>query len=314
MIDILMATYNGEKYLKEQIDSILNQTYSKFTLHISDDKSTDKTVHILKEYANKDKRIKLYFQKQNIGYIKNFEYLISKSKADYIMLSDQDDVWLDNKVEVCLEKIKNDKLNLLISNLIIVDENLNVKHDSYFKLSQVKLDNNLELGNYLYANPAVGCAMMFDKKLAKELLPFPDLKHPYYVHDWYIYIMGQIYGKVGYIDTPLTKYRQHGNNLIGMHRKKTKDFKFIIQARTINLNYRIDFCDALLTKVHNKKRKEIIAFKLYLMNLRDTKFINFNLIKTNKYLKLVGLKRKILYIIPFHFPLFILSEKKIKNE
>ena len=79
-IDILMATYNGEKYLREQIDSILNQTYSKFRLLISDDCSQDKTREILKEYEEKDKRITVYYQEENLGYVKNFEFLLRKSR------------------------------------------------------------------------------------------------------------------------------------------------------------------------------------------------------------------------------------------
>ena len=98
-IDVLLATYNGEKYLKEQIDSILNQTYQNIHLIISDDCSKDETQKILKEYKEKDDRITVYIQEQNLGYIKNFEFLLEKVESDYYMLSDQDDVWLPEKIE-----------------------------------------------------------------------------------------------------------------------------------------------------------------------------------------------------------------------
>ena len=102
-IDILLPTYNGEKYLKEQIDSILNQTYKNIRLIISDDCSKDSTPKILEEYREKDERIELYLQKENIGVVKGIEFLLKKVKSNYYMLADQDDVWLPMKVEKSIE-------------------------------------------------------------------------------------------------------------------------------------------------------------------------------------------------------------------
>ena len=99
-IDILMATYNGEKYLKEQIESILNQTYSNFRLIVSDDCSTDNTRMILEEYQEKDNRIEIYYQDKNLGYIKNFEFLLNKVENNFYMLSDQDDIWITKSKKV----------------------------------------------------------------------------------------------------------------------------------------------------------------------------------------------------------------------
>lgn len=96
-IDVLLATYNGEKYVKEQIESILNQTYRNIRIIISDDCSTDNTVKILEEYKEKDKRIELYTQKENLGVVKNIEFLLKKVENELYMLSDQDDVWLPKK-------------------------------------------------------------------------------------------------------------------------------------------------------------------------------------------------------------------------
>ena len=101
-IDILLPTYNGEKYLKEQLDSILNQTYKNIRLIISDDCSKDSTPKILEEYRKKDERIELYLQKENIGVVKGIEFLLKKVKSNYYMLADQDDVWLPIKVEKSL--------------------------------------------------------------------------------------------------------------------------------------------------------------------------------------------------------------------
>ena len=111
-VDVLLATYNGEKYIREQIESILNQTYKNIRLIISDDCSTNEEVReILKEYEQKDNRIQLYFQPQNLGYTKNFEFVLTKSTAGYIAFSDHDDIWYPNKIEESLKILKEKSSN-----------------------------------------------------------------------------------------------------------------------------------------------------------------------------------------------------------
>ena len=113
-IEILLATYNTEQeYLKKQIDSILNQTYQNFKLLISDDHSIKKEIKtILETYQKQDKRIEIYTQESNLGYNKNFEFLLKQAKANYIMFSDHDDIWYPQKIEKCLTKMKEEKLRL----------------------------------------------------------------------------------------------------------------------------------------------------------------------------------------------------------
>ena len=130
-IDILLATYNGEKYLRDQIDSILNQTYADFNLIISDDASTDDTVKILEEYKKKDSRITVYIQEKNIGSNNNFEFLLTKVQNDYYMLSDQDDIWEKEKIEKSVKKIKETNADLVFSDLAVVDANLNIINESF---------------------------------------------------------------------------------------------------------------------------------------------------------------------------------------
>lgn len=136
-IEILLATYNGEKYLSEQIDSIINQTYTNWKLLIRDDGSKDKTLEILKKYEKKDKRISiLRDNKGNLGFVKNFEELLKNSSEDFVMFSDQDDYWLENKIEIYiseLSKLPEEKRKeplLLHSNSFVCDENLNIKKKS----------------------------------------------------------------------------------------------------------------------------------------------------------------------------------------
>ena len=130
-IDILLPTYNGEKYLKEQIDSILNQTYKNIRLIISDDCSKDSTPKILEEYRGKDERIELYLQKENIGVVKGIEFLLKKVKSNYYMLADQDDVWLPMKVEKSIETLKKENADLVFGDLEVVDQDLKTMYPSF---------------------------------------------------------------------------------------------------------------------------------------------------------------------------------------
>ena len=130
-VDVLLATYNGEKYLKEQIDSILNQTYQNINLIISDDNSNDSTRKILEEYKKIDNRIKIYLQDKNLGYIKNFEFLLTKVESNYYMLSDQDDVWLPEKIEKSMKTLKEKNADLVFGDLEVVDEKLNTIYPSF---------------------------------------------------------------------------------------------------------------------------------------------------------------------------------------
>ena len=131
-IDVLMTTYNGEKYLKEQIESILKQTYKNINLIISDDCSTDNTRDILKEYQNV-KNIKIYYQNKNLGYVANFEFLLKHVENDIYMLSDQDDVWIPTKIEETLRKLEEDNADLVFTDLEVVNKNLELINKSFNK-------------------------------------------------------------------------------------------------------------------------------------------------------------------------------------
>jgi len=131
-VEILMATYNGEKYLKEQIESIINQSYNDWTLLIRDDKSKDNTVSIIEEYERKDSRIKLLRdKKEKLGFVKNFEELLKSSHKEFIMFSDQDDYWEKDKIKNYIEILKKNenliqKPLLIHSNSFVCDKNLKI--------------------------------------------------------------------------------------------------------------------------------------------------------------------------------------------
>ena len=131
MISIAMATYNGEKYLKEQIDSILNQSIQEFELVVCDDCSTDNTWSMLEEYAQHDNRITIIENEKNLGVKHNFEKAISLTKGEFIAFSDQDDIWLKEKVEKSVEKLKKEDLDIVFTDLEVVDENLKTLYSSF---------------------------------------------------------------------------------------------------------------------------------------------------------------------------------------
>ena len=261
-VDVLLATYNGEKYLKEQIDSILEQTYSDFRLLISDDGSTDDTRKILEEYKNKDSRIQVFFQESNLGVVKNFEFLLKKVESAYYMFSDQDDIWKAEKIEKSLNKIENDNCDLVYSDLEVVDEKLNVTYESYWKLkgiyNKIKKYNNFES---LYLNNFVtGCTIISKKELIDTYLPLPNTSK-YVLHDYWISLILSQNGKIDYIEEPLIKYRQHKNNKVGS-KKKSNELRTIDEIR----------------KLFIEVKKE--HFKVFIEN--EEKFLSEDIKKLNK--------------------------------
>lgn len=239
-IDILLATYNGEKYIKEQIDSILNQTYKNIRLVISDDCSKDTTAKILKEYEQKDNRIELYIQEQNLGVVKNIEFLLKKVKNKYYMLSDQDDVWLPEKTEKSLQKLKQENVDLVFGDLEVVDQDLNVMYPSFgdFMLLNEKINKYIDSNklNYIY-NCVTGCTVLAKKETLEKILPLPQTSK-YLIHDHWIGLMTSIYGKVAYIPEKYIEYRQHGNNQVGTE-KISHGFKKLDQVRELFINVKL---------------------------------------------------------------------------
>ena len=163
-VDVLLTTYNPKiEYLKKQVESILNQTYKNFTLIISDDCSTKEEVQkILKEYAEKDDRIILHIQDKNLGYNRNFEFLLKQSSADYIMFADHDDIWYPNKIEKTLLKIKEKNVDLVYCNCNQIDEKDDIIRENYFKYKNVPLidgKNKLAISRCI----GIGCSQMITK-------------------------------------------------------------------------------------------------------------------------------------------------------
>lgn len=220
-VDILLATYNGEDNVAEQIESICNQSFSKWLLHVSDDCSADRTLEIVQSYASYDCRIMI--ESRGIRYggsHRNFCSLCKRSRLPYIMFCDQDDVWFANKIEIMLNEIK--KLEgeygastpiLVFSDMEVVDRHLSLISQSFARFTRLD-PTRLSFSSLLAQNVAPGCSMIINRALL--LLFLESMNVPgVAMHDWWAMLLASAFGKIGYISKPLVKYRQHGTNVVG---------------------------------------------------------------------------------------------------
>lgn len=278
-IDILLATYNGEKYLREQIDSILNQTYKNIRLIVSDDCSKDGTRKILEEYKNKDERIKVYYQEKNLGVVKNIEFLLGKVESPYYMLADQDDYWLPEKAEKSLETLKNNNADLVFGDLQVVDENLNTMYESFndYMLLSRKINKYIDSYklNYLY-NCVTGCTVLAKKETIEKILPLPT-NSKYLIHDHWIGLMASLNGKLAYMPEKYIKYRQHGNNQVGTE-KISHGFKKLEQVREHFINVKLGVFETYVNNIEKfpeelqKQNEGALKYYKMLQNKRNFNF------------------------------------------
>ncbi|MDP5231997.1 MAG: glycosyltransferase [Cellulophaga sp.] len=202
MISVCIATYNGEKYIEEQLLSILKQLGETDEIIISDDGSKDKTLALAK---NLDSRIKIVYNTKERGYTKNFENAISNANGDYIFLSDQDDVWVDNKVEIMMSYLKS--FDLVISDAEVCNSILEKTGVTYHS---VRGGKGGFLNNF-YKIRHIGACLAFRSSMNSKLLPFPK-NQKLFTHDTWIPLMGELYYKTKVIKDPLVLYRRHETN------------------------------------------------------------------------------------------------------
>lgn len=313
LVDILVATYNTEeKYLRKQIDSILKQTHTNIKIYISDDKSTEPNIEkILREYEKKDERIKIFIQPINLGYNKNFEFLLKKSKAKYIMFSDHDDVWHKDKVEKCLKKMQEEDVDMVYCNCRQIDENGIVLQDDYFKYKNVPLikgKSHLAISRCV----GIGCSQMITKDVRNLMIPF---KKRVMAHDWLAAFIANQEKGMTYIEEPLFDYRLHTNNVFGgrslsnnISRWKEKNG----EGYESYLKYRQDaikraYLDGIImcNQYAKEEEKEFINMaKEYYNKIMSAKKVNWNI---KQYFKILAgknqFKKSIREIVLFHFPI-----------
>lgn len=206
MISVVLAAYKGEKYICAQIGSILGQLGENDELIVSDDFPKGKTKDAVFERFGDDSRI-VYLEGPSKGVIENFEFAISRARGEYIFLCDQDDVWLDGKVQTVVKKLENGA-DLVLHNALIVDGKLHKTGETAFEINRTKKG----FIRNIIKNSYQGCCMAFRSELKKYILPFPK-KIP--MHDQWIGLIAEKHGNVVFIDEPLILYRRHGGNVTG---------------------------------------------------------------------------------------------------
>lgn len=218
-IAILMATYNGEKYICQQIDSILSQTCKDWELYIHDDGSTDNTIAAVESYVEKyPNKIHLIDGKSTGGAKYNFFYLFGQVEAPYYMTCDQDDVWLDKKIELTYDKMltienKADVPCLVYTELRVVDSELNTIADTMSGYQSLDCHKRT-INQFILQNSVTGCTMMVNRALRDKMLRITDIDNTI-MHDWWAALVAAQFGKTAFIDEPTILYRQHGDNSLG---------------------------------------------------------------------------------------------------
>ena len=223
-VQIVMAVYNGSLYLKEQLESIINQDYKNWQLLISDDNSNDDSLEIINSYAAKDNRIKVVLKDTAFGNAgTHFLSLLKITTSKYVMCSDQDDVWDSNKITVCLnamvqeESTSPDTPILIHTDLRVVDSELNHIADSFYKYSGINPNTSTFEFHIATAN-VTGCTMLIYANL-RDLIKLTNNDRYICMHDWWCSLIASAFGRIGFIDNQTICYRQHENNTLGAQEK-----------------------------------------------------------------------------------------------
>ncbi len=288
-ITILLATYNGGKFLFQQLDSILKQTNQNWKLLIHDDNSTDNTVDIIRQYQ-KQYPSKIQFIDDDVSFgnaSTNFSFLLEHVDTEYIMLCDQDDVWVANKIELTLQKMQDMEKHyqntpiLIHTDLTVVDEELKVISKSYWDYQHLDPSKD-SLNRLLVQNTITGCTVMINRELANMALPIPN---NVIMHDWWLGLVAATFGKIIYIDMPMVFYRQHSKNDTGATKFNLKTI-----WKKMSSLYKIDLQKYIL------QAKELLDRHQEKMDTEQKKLIfNFIAIENSSWLKskLILLKYKI---------------------
>lgn len=251
-IDILLATYNGEAYLAQQLESLFRQSYQSWRLLVRDDGSNDKTLSLLRaEDEHHPGRIHIIEDtKSSLGATQNFGELLLYSTANYTMFCDQDDVWLPNKIELSLERMRQLEQQhgdthpiLVYTDLQLVDETLSTIAPSFWMYSKADPRQRQTWNRLLIDNMAAGCTMLFNRPLREIATP---IAKEAVVHDWWFALIASLVGVIEPIYEPTILYRQHQSNTIGISRTP---------GRKLNTLFSTDAVHVLRTKLKESQKQ-----------------------------------------------------------
>jgi glycosyltransferase involved in cell wall biosynthesis len=263
-VDILLAIYNGEKYLRKQLDSVLNQTYSNIKIIIRDDGSTDSSKNILEEYSNYTKIKIVKDNLGNLGVTQNFNELVKHSNANYIAFCDQDDIWLPEKIEKSILKIKeqeNKSINSIVmtySDMKVIDKYDTITHLSFWKLAYLH-PKYFVFSRLLMQNIPHGCTILMNKNLKEIAFPIPENA---ILHDHWLSLVVSVFGKSIPIFEPLMLIRNHGENVTQRKNNNWMRLKrfyknFSTQEEyNKHLSVRLKQANAFFLKYHNQLPKD----------------------------------------------------------
>lgn len=274
-VAILLAVYNGEKYLDALLDSLLKQDYPHIKIHIRDNCSTDGTMTILHKWQQEHpERICIYCSAENVGVIGNFANLLDAVDSRYYMFCDCDDLWKPEKVSKTLEKMKQLELKhgadqplLVHTDLVVVDQHLKMIAPSFWRLSKLNTSSKCStLPRLLVQNHVTGCTMLINRALKQLAVPIPE---ECVMHDWWLALVAACFGKVDYIPSATIFYRQHGGNDTGAKRYGVASF-FNKNPKNSPHSKKIKQAKLLLSRyqhVMNKENQEIISAYLAMQSL-----------------------------------------------
>jgi glycosyltransferase involved in cell wall biosynthesis len=294
LVSVAMATYNGEKYITTQLESIINQTYSNIEIIITDDASTDSTAQIIKTLQEKYNYIKLFVNAVNLGITKTFEQSIKNCSGDYIAMSDQDDIWELNKIEILLSHIENE--DAVYSNSLLVDKNGQSLNKDFKSL--MKLQSYYDGAPFLMGNCIPGHTIMMKAAFTKIILPLPGEV----MFDRWISFCAAGNNGIKYVDMPLVNYRQHESNAIGTTKSKNKrPRKTKKETFNIKLKELKRMNEAPITNTLTKQLlKEMLQLFTHKLSFKRSLFF-FKNIDTVLVIKNKPRYRKILYCLKMFF-------------
>lgn len=242
MVDILLSTYNGEKYLCSQLDSLLSQTFTDFRILVRDDGSCDNTVKIIKSYKEKYPKRFIFFESnnQNLGSTNSFLELLKKSISDLIMFCDQDDVWNNDKIEKTVffynkECKDKNKPTLIHSAVSVVNENLTLFEDETEIFNRKKCGMEQNLAFQVFNNDVTGCTVLVNSAMRDALKSIDFLSHKVIQHDWLLALIAYVNESKFFLPEKTMLYRQHKNNVIGI--KKLSFFQKLLLKRKKGIQY-----------------------------------------------------------------------------